>query len=195
VENLRLVYRFKITTNGFVIFDVFYAVPGVSNGTMFSQSLIQSYSPVALVNTDVAMIVGMIVGFDDGNAVGVLEDRSTIGTIEGVLVGVTVICFVGIDDGVSESLVVGNPEGSSVICMLGSNVGLPDGFKVPISLLMTSSAVLQIVIRLSSTKGDWAGSMPIPASGPTQQFGIFNTNEQKQDPKTKFDISGKGRLE
>mmetsp|Transcript_11459 Transcript_11459/g.24313 ORF Transcript_11459/g.24313 Transcript_11459/m.24313 type:complete len:85 (-) Transcript_11459:104-358(-) len=42
---------------------------------------------------------------------------------------------------------------------------------------------------------DRFGSISIPAAPPTQQFGIFNTKEQKQDPYTKLEIRGKGRLE
>lgn len=81
--------------------------------------------------------------------------------------------FVGDKDGVSDGDAVGE--------------------KVPISFLMARSAVLQTVMRLSSMKVDSFGFMLIPALSPTQQLGIFNTKEQKQDPYTKFDIREKGR--
>jgi hypothetical protein len=105
--------------------------------------------------------VGVTVGANVGVAVGFPE-------------GCPVIVFVG--------AAVGFLEGCFVIVFVGETVGLFVGGTVPISFPMAWSAVLQIVMRLSSTKGYESGSILIPASGPTQQLGIFIIYEQKQDP-------------
>mmetsp|Transcript_9467 Transcript_9467/g.23239 ORF Transcript_9467/g.23239 Transcript_9467/m.23239 type:complete len:232 (-) Transcript_9467:84-779(-) len=96
---------------------------------------------------------------------------------------------------------VGPPEGSSVVGLVGetdgrsvSNMGERVGGRVPISSVIARSVVLHIVMRLSSMKGDVFGSKLIPASVPTQQFGVCDKNEQKQDPKIKFEINENGRV-
>ena len=116
-------------------------------------------------------VVGFnVVGF---NVVG----SNVVGSNVVVLVGEVEGTEVGLSEGSSVVGLVGEMDGLSV-----SDIGDRVGAKVPISFLIAWSVVLQIVMRLSSIKGDVFASILIPVSGPTQQFGIFNTNEQKQDP-------------
>ena len=112
-----------------------------------------------------------------------LPVAGTVGAFVGFeVVGSIVLTFVGMPEGKK----VGDSEGSSV----GENDGLPVlgfvgervGENVPIMLRIATSVVLHIVTRLSSIAGDLSGSISIAASEPTQQFGIFDTSEQKQDP-------------